>query len=125
MKIIGLSGRVGNGDALAELLDALGAAADDLLLVALIKVVGAEVVIRGAVPDDVVADDQNGVGDGDCGPLPPTAMGDAAVLGTEIGLGASKRAGGLGQRCPQQLVPRSDASRRFVSAALVEPRAEL
>jgi len=40
-----LSGGVGDGDMLAELLDALGAAADDLLLVALVAGGGAEILL--------------------------------------------------------------------------------
>ena len=65
------------------------------LAVALLELLGAEVAVRGAVAQDVVGDDQDGVADRHRGLLRAQAAGEPPVLGAEVGLAAAPR--GLGR----------------------------
>lgn len=46
-----------------------------------IKVVGAEFLVTGFVLQQVICDDENGMGDSEAGPLLSSLGGDAAILG--------------------------------------------
>ena len=74
----------------------------DRLTIALVEVVAAQIAVDRALRQQVVDDDQDGVGDGD-GRLRPAAAGcQAPVLRRQVGaLGAGGGVGGLDQAGPQ------------------------
>ena len=86
-------------DGVAEGFEAADEAALDVVALALIEVGGAQLPVGGPVAEQVVADDQDGVGDGDDGPLLAASGCEAAILGGEVGaLGARGSLGGLDER---------------------------
>jgi hypothetical protein len=66
------------GDLVAEALESLDEAALDGVAVALVEVGGAEVLVDGAVREQVVGDDEDGVANRDGGLLLAPAGGQAA-----------------------------------------------
>src|SRR5690242_7677697 len=76
-------------DLIAEGFEALDETTLESILVAAIEVVAAEIVEVGAILEEVVADDEDRVGDGDGRLLLAPAGGQAVVLRAEVGVARS------------------------------------
>ena len=92
-------------DVEAEILDAFGEAVEDASGVELIKEAGTQFDVGGLVFEDVVDDHGQGVGHRNERFLIAAPGGDAAVLGSEVGVFLAYRAvGGFDQCGPQGTV---------------------
>src|SRR5688572_18151883 len=89
-------------DLVAEGFELLDAAASDAVGVALERIVRAEILVLGAVLEEVVDDDEDGVADGDDGALLPAPGHELAVVRGEVGVtGARGGPGGFGEGTAQ------------------------
>src|ERR1051326_9458249 len=114
-----------DGDPEAEPLQTPNAAPHDRIAVETVEVTRAEVVVHGAVPEHVVDDGQQGVGDGDNGPLLAPTCGDAAVESGEVGVGLpSGGPGSLHQAGPQPAGAVTGRSRAALAGSLGVGRAD-
>ena len=93
-------------DLVAERFEALDETTLESVLVAAVEVVAAEVMEVGAILEEVVADDEDRVGDGDGRLLLTTAGGQTVVLRAEVGVaGATGRLGRFDEGGAQVTVP--------------------
>src|SRR6266511_2859988 len=90
-----------HGDLVAEGLEPVGEPSADVLAVALVEVVGTEVVERLATPQDLLTDDDLAVADADARPLATPSRGDPMVLGTEIGRRPTSAVGRVDEDPPE------------------------
>lgn len=59
---------------------------DEMLLIELVEVIRAEVIVRSLVFENVVRNDEDGVGYGDNCLLPPSTLGQPLVPSPEVGV---------------------------------------
>src|SRR5439155_15669703 len=88
------------GDGVTEGGQPLGVVAGETVGVQPLEVVAPEFTIRLAVPQDVVDDDEDAVGDSDYGLLIAAPLDEAAVLGGEVGVAFPYGAAGHSRRGP-------------------------
>src|SRR5437762_13951089 len=82
---LGSCGVLGEGDGVAESGEPFGVVAGETVGVQPLEVVAPEFTIRLSVPQDVVDDDEDAVGGSDYCLLLASPLGEAAVLGGEVG----------------------------------------
>src|SRR5438876_6160177 len=122
---LGSCGVLGEGDGVAESGEPFGVVAGETVGVQPLEVVAPEFTIRLAVPQDVVGDDEDAVGDSDDGLLIAAPLDEAAVLGREVGVAfAYGAAGTLDQGLAQGAVGVPSTATQPLARALMVARAE-
>src|SRR5437763_1046253 len=122
---LGSGGVLGEGDGVAESGEPFGVVAGRPVGVKPREVVAPEFTIRLAVPQDVVGDDEDAVGDSDDGLLIAAPLDEAAVLGREVGVAfAYGAAGTLDQGLAQGAVGVPSTATQPLARALMVARAE-
>src|SRR5207247_1354294 len=118
-------GALRQGHGVAEGGEALGMVAGEAVRVQPLEVVAAEFAIRLAVPQDVVGDDEDAVGDGNDGLLVAAALDEPAVLGGEVGRAfTGSGAGAVAQGLAQGAVGEAGAAAGPLARALMVDRAD-
>src|SRR5438876_5888793 len=113
------------GDGVTEGGQPLGVVAGETVGVQPLEVVAPEFTIRLAVPQDVVDDDEDAVGDSDYGLLIAAPLDEAAVLGGEVGVAFPYGAAGtLDEGLAQGAVGVAGAAAQPLARALMVARAE-
>jgi hypothetical protein len=90
-----------------------------------VEVVAPEFAVRAALPQDVVRDHEDAVGDGDDGVLVPAPLDQPAVLRREVGVArADGAAGALHERLAQDAVRAAGTAAQPLAGTLVVAGAE-
>src|SRR5258708_25668977 len=79
-----LGGSFGEGSAIAETLEPANGLAGDVGALALVEVIGAEVLEDDAIVEQVIDNGEEAMGDCEQGPLPAAAGGQSVVLDLEV-----------------------------------------
>ncbi len=114
----------GKRDRVAELFESANMMTLNASGIELVKVVSSEIRVRFLLPQDMVNDHQQTVGDGDNGLLSPSSSRNAMVLGGQIiVLHAGDDPGHFSQHRSQISVSRARCATKPLATALFVPRA--
>ena len=114
----------GKRDRVAELFESANMMTLNASGIELVKVVSSEIRVRFLLPQDMVNDHQQTVGDGDNGLLSPSSSRNAMVLGRQIlVLHAGDDPGHFSQHRSQISVSRASCATKPLATALFVPRA--
>ena len=114
----------GKRDRVAELFESANMMTLNASCIELVKVVSSEIRVRFLLPQDMVNDHQQTVGDGDNGLLSPSSSRNAMVLGRQIiDLHAGDDPGHFSQHRSQLSVFRARCATKPLATALFVPQA--